>query len=83
MKDENGLYYHPNPQNKRVRMYVRQGEDDIEFRLWNQDDPMLWSEHGWVPLAAIVQAQAIYQGKKLDPGQAYDRRLAEALLAEG
>jgi hypothetical protein len=83
MKDENGLYYHPNPQNKRVRMYVRQGEDDIEFRLWNQDDPMLWSEHGWVPHAAIVQAQALYEGRAFDPGQAYDRRLAEALLAEG
>lgn len=82
MKDKNGLYYHPNPQNKRVRMYVRRGEDDIEFRLWNQDDPMLWSEHGWVPHSAILQARAIYTGDKFDPGQAYDRRLAEALLAE-
>jgi hypothetical protein len=83
MKDENGLYYHPNPQNKRVRMYVRQGENDIEFRLWNQEDPMLWGEHGWVPHAAVVQAQALYKGRRFDPGQAYDRRLAEALLAEG
>jgi len=82
MKDTNGLYYHPNPQNKRVRMYVRQGEGDIEFRLWNQDDPMLWSQHGWVPHAAIVQAGALYEGKQFDPGEAYDRRLAEALLAE-
>jgi hypothetical protein len=82
MKDENGLYYHPFPQNKRVRMYVRRSDADVEFRLWNQDDPMLWSEHGWVPHTAIVQAEAIYSGGKFEPGQAYDRNVAEALLAD-
>ena len=46
MKDNNGLYYYPFPQNKKVRMYVRSGDDEIEFRMWNQDDPGLWMEHG-------------------------------------
>jgi hypothetical protein len=46
MKDKRGLYYYPFPQNKRVRMYVRKQADIIEFRLWNQDDPKLWKEHG-------------------------------------
>ena len=83
MKDENGLYYHPFPQNKKVRMYVRQGRADIEFRLWNQADPMLWSEHGWVPYGAISKAVAMYRGRQFNPQRAYDLRVAKALLAEG
>ncbi len=82
MKDARGYYYYPFPQNKRVRMYVRQGEAGVDFRLWNQDDPQLWTEHGWVPHAAITAAGAIYQKKDFDPHQAYDLKLAQALLAE-
>lgn len=82
MKDKQGVYYYPFPSNKRVRMYVRQGEGDIDFRLWNQDDPKLWEEHGWVPYQAIVQAQAMYEGGAFDPQKAYDLNAAKALLAD-
>lgn len=82
MKDERGLYYYPFPTNKHVRMYVRQERDDIEFRLWNQDDTGLWDEHGWIPYDAIVKAQAMYQGGPFDPKTAYDLRLARGLIEE-
>ena len=82
MKDKRGLYYYPFPQNKRVRMYVRQESDNIEFRLWNQDDPKLWQEHGWVPYDAIVQAEKIYNGGIFNPNQAYDIKIAQALIKE-
>ena len=82
MKDDRGLYYYPFPRNKRVRMYVRRQQDQIEFRLWHQDEPDLWDSHGWVPIDAIIQAQAMYQGGPFDPKKAYDLNLAEALLKE-
>jgi hypothetical protein len=82
MKDKRGLYYYPFPQNKRVRMYVRETGIDIEFRLWNQDDPGLWKSHSWIPYDAIQQATAIYKGGSFDPNQAYDLELAKALLRE-
>ena len=80
MKDENGLYYYPFPNNKKVRVYVSLMKDDICFRLWNQDDAKLWEEHGWVPHEAILQAEKMYEGKPFDPKSAYDIKLAEALL---
>jgi len=82
MKDQLGLYYYPFPNNKRVRMYVRRGPMDIEFRMWNQDDPQMWEEHGWVPYDAIIQAQAMYQGGSFDPSKAYDIKAAQALIDE-
>jgi hypothetical protein len=83
MKDERGLYYMPYPQNPQTRMYVRRGSDDIYFRLWNAKDPKLWEEHDWVPWGAIRKASAMYARKgAFDPIQAYDIRVAEALLAE-
>jgi len=83
MKDDKGLYYHPQPNNKRVRMYVRKFGSEIQFRLWNQDMTELWEEHGWVAHEAIQQAAKMYQGKKVfDPGQVYDINIAEELLAE-
>jgi hypothetical protein len=82
MKDDRGLYYHPNPQNKRVRMYVRKFGDDIEFRLWNQDVPELWEEHGWIAYEAIQQAARMYEGKSLDPQRIYDLNVARALIKE-
>lgn len=80
MKDDHGIYYYPFPSNKKVRMYVRQAGPEIEFRLWNQDDPQLWQNHGWVPYGAIVQARAMYTGKAFDPAQAYDLTLAREAL---
>ncbi len=82
MKDDSGLYYHPYPQNKRVRMYVRKFGGDIEFRLWNQDVPELWDEHGWVAYEAIQQAAKMYTGKSLDPQRIYDVNVARALILE-
>lgn len=80
MKDERGLYYYPFPQNRRVRMYVRVVDDTIGFRLWNEDDPELWLQHGWVPYGAIQQASALYKGGDFDPNQAYDIEIAKELL---
>ena len=82
MKDTRGIYYYPFPRNKRVRMYVRPGADDTEFRMWNQDDPQMWEQHGWVPYAAVVKAKAMYRGGAFDPGVAYDLGLARAAIEE-
>ena len=82
MKDDRGLYYHPNLHNKRVRMYVREFGDELEFRLWHQDVPELWDEHGWVPYEAIQQAANMYKGKALDPQRIYDLNVARALIKD-
>ena len=83
MKDERGKYYHPFPQNKKVRMYVQQEEGEISFRLWNADDPKLWDDHGWIPYGAIKQAAAMYEQKNdFNPNQAYDLEIAKAILKE-
>jgi hypothetical protein len=82
MKDELGLYYFPFPQNKNARMYVREKEGAVWFRLWNADDPKLWEEHGWVPYDAIKQAEALYDGTGFDPATAYDLQAARALIKE-
>ena len=82
MKDKKGLYYYPFPTNKRVHMYVREGDGIIWFRLWNADDPELWEKHGWVPYDAIKQAATMYEGKNFAPNQAYDIELAKTLLKE-
>jgi hypothetical protein len=80
MKDNNGLYYYPNPLNKKFRMYVRQEGDEVFFRLWNAEEPALWQDHGWVPYGAICKAAEMYAGKTIDPKQAYDINVAKALL---
>ena len=83
MKDEQGIYYYPFPQNKKVRMYVLQKDEMIHFRLWDADDPELWAQHGWLPYDAIVQAQAMYERKNaFDPRRAYDLEIAKAVLKE-
>jgi hypothetical protein len=82
MRDSRGVYYYPFPQNKRVRMYVRPADSDIEFRLWNQDDPQMWEQHGWVPHEAIEKAKGMYQGGRFDPNRAYDVNLAKAALED-
>jgi len=82
MKDDRGLYYFPFPQNKSVRMYVRENEGAVWFRLWNADDSKLWDEHGWVPYQAIKQAEAMYDGDDFDPVKAYDLQAATALIDE-
>jgi len=82
MKDERGIYYYPNLQNKKVRMYVRKTEGEIFFRLLNSDDPGLWEEHGWLPYEAIKQAAALNKNKDFDSKQVYDINMAKVLLDE-
>lgn len=84
MKDGRGLYYHPYPDNKRLRMYVRQVGDDICFRIWDSDDGEMWNRHGWVPYRMIERALPIYRPKPgcIDPRIAYDLRVAYALIAD-
>jgi len=82
MKDEKGLYYYPFPRNHNVRMYVRAKGGAVWFRLWNADESRLWDEHGWVPYEAVKRAEAMYQGKKFNPEQAYDLQIALALIEE-
>ncbi|MDM8523850.1 hypothetical protein QUF80_10820 [Desulfococcaceae bacterium HSG8] len=81
MKDDRGLYYHPFPHNKLVRMYVRETGGGISFRLWKKDEPELWEEHGWVPYDAINEAADTYEGN-FDPRRAYDIDVARTLLRE-
>ncbi len=82
MQDRRGLYYYPFPGNKRVRMYVRPGSQEPEFRMWNQDDEQMWARHGWVPYSAIQQAMGMYKGGPFDPKVAYDLQSANALIRE-
>ncbi len=82
MKDERGMYYYPFPQNKQTRMYVRELDGNIWFRLWNADDPDLWEKHGWVPYGAIKKAAGMYRSNKFDPNQAYDIEIAKTLIKE-
>ena len=63
-------------------MYVRQEDEVICFRMWNNEDPKMWEEHGWVPYGAIKEASKIYAIKKggFDPRATYDIAIAKALL---
>lgn len=82
MKDDKGLYYYPFPSNHRVRMYVCESVDGVSFRLWSQDDPKLWEDHKWLPYEAVRQAAAMYKSGGFNPNEAYDIRVARALLEE-
>jgi hypothetical protein len=83
MQDERGLYYYPSPGNHQERMYVKEAQGVVWFRMWSVDDPTLWEQHDWVPYAAILRAAAMYDGKNFDPRRAYDIEVARALLHEG
>lgn len=82
MKDNRGIYYYPYPANNRVKMYVRDNNGVIEFRLHNEDDPKLYEEHGWITYEIAKQAAAMYEGKGLrNPLKLYDFEAAEYALA--
>jgi len=84
MKDKVGIYYYPFPDNKRVRMYVREKNGEVEFRMRNEDDPSIWNDHGWVPYSAIQQARVLYgQRGRFDPQRAYDMNIAQVLIRDG
>ncbi len=85
LKDERGLYYYPVLENKKLRMYVRLGKQDVQFRLWDSKDPTLWEEHGWVDWMAIQQAAELYkkEGRKgRPPLKLYDIEIAIRLLKD-
>ncbi len=85
MKDDKGLYYYPILENKNLRMYIRLGQDDVEFRMWDQEDETLWEAHGWVPYKAILEAADLYkkEGRKgAAPIHLYDIEIALRLLKD-
>lgn len=64
-------------------MYIQEEEGTVYFRLWNSDDPELWTAHGWIPYEAVKQAIAMYEPKNpFNPKQAYDLQIARALLKD-
>ena len=67
---------------KNSGMYVQEINGEICFRMWNSEDRKLWEEHDWVPYGAIKKATDIYEGQTVDPKQAYDIEIANALLKE-
>lgn len=85
MQDTNGVFYYPNPQNKRVRMYVREQDGTIEFRLSNADHPEVWDRHGWLDMDIVRRGAQMFQGErnaKGDPLALYDEQMARYLLKE-
>lgn len=85
MKDNLGLYYYPDPADKKTRVYVCMEADEVHFRVWRDDHPQVWDRHGWVPYSAIEQAAGLYKemGRASDPMRLYDIGVAKVLLREG
>ena len=84
MKDDKGLYYHPDPSDFKSRVYVRQGIEGPEFRLCRADYPDVWERHGWLGEDVLRAAAAMYAagGKGANPMQLYDFAVAKALIKE-
>lgn len=83
MRDDKGIYYFPFIQNKKVRMYVREVENSVWFRIWDAKNDAIWKEHNWVPYDAIKKAASVYNNKNgFDPNQVYDIKLAKTLIKE-
>ncbi|EGJ50301.1 hypothetical protein V6C53_08485 [Desulfocurvibacter africanus] len=91
MQDDKGLFYYPFPQNKHVRMYVKEEEGTLWFRMWNANDAKLWEDHGWVPYGAVKRAKELFKKKgpsqggpqAFDPDKAYDPEVARLIIKEG
>ena len=84
MKDDKGLYYHPDPSDSKTRVYVRQGAGGVEFRMWRADYPEVWETHEWLVYDVIQAAVSLYKerGHDTDPLALYDLNVARALLKE-
>lgn len=86
MKDERGLYYHPQAGNNQARVYVRRGPDgEVEFRLWQAAHPEIWERHPWLSLDVVRNAARLYRterNEEADPLKLYDLAVARALLRE-
>ena len=79
MHDDRGAYYYPNPAQKTTRMYVREENGMIYFRLFSSSSPEIWDRHGWLTLDIIKQAAALYSGEN-DPTRLYDENIAWEVL---
>lgn len=84
MKDDKGLYYHPDPTDHSSRVYVREGSGGLEFRLWRADHPEVWERHDWLAYDVVAAAAAMYKqhGNSADPLALYDCNVARALIKE-
>ncbi|XPV75932.1 MAG: hypothetical protein ACNI27_15040 [Desulfovibrio sp.] len=86
MKDELGLYYFPSMQSQEVRMYVREIEGRIEFRMWNQSISDVWDRHMWLPYDVIEKAAAMYKDRgeadERNPLALYDLNIAKRLIKD-
>jgi len=85
VQDRDGVFYYPNPQNKRIRMYVREQDGSVEFRLSNADRPEVWERHGWLDMDIIKRGARMFQDErnaKADPTKLYDVDMARYLLKE-
>ncbi|WP_243545164.1 hypothetical protein [Pseudodesulfovibrio tunisiensis] len=84
MKDARGYYYTPSLQFPDVRMYVRDNNGTIEFRLWNANEPIIWEKHQWLSYDVITQAANMYEerGTGRNPLGLYDLDIAKRLLSD-
>ena len=82
MKDERGLYYYPSLQNRDTRMYVRESDGVIEFRLWSAENPEIWERHEWIPLDVVRKAAKMYKNPERNPLGLYDMDVARRLLRD-
>ena len=85
MRDDKGIFYYPVLGHKNLRMYVRLTEKEVEFRAFDDNDPNLWDEHGWVPYSAILDAKRLHteEGRKgTFPAHLYDIEIAIRLLRD-
>jgi hypothetical protein len=82
MKDDKGLYYHPDPSDHKTRVYVREGAGGVEFRLWRSEHPEVWEQHEWLSYDVVSAAAAMYKerGSGADPLAFYDQSVARALI---
>ena len=81
MQDSYGVYYYPLPGHKSIRMYVREQNDVIEFRLHNDQDAQLWAEHEWLSYEAVRQAAEMYKQQHANtPLHLYDFDVALNVL---
>lgn len=84
MKDELGLYYYPSLQSQDTRMYVRENNGVIEFRLWSRENPEIWERHEWLPYDVLEKASEMYKERGTDrnPLALYDYDIAKKLIME-
>lgn len=85
MKDDLGLYYLPSMQDAQTRMYVREADGQIQFRLWNAGHAEVWERHEWLPYDVIEAASEMYRERSPDrnPLALYDLAIAKRLLKDG